>query len=129
MRLNPDCIRDILLSVEENTDTENFLSYPDELDKCPLLKKYSDGEIRYHMLQCYKSGLIEMKEDIIDDICIFDLQPCGHQMLADIRSDNAWNKTKEIAKGIGTYSLDALKQIASGVTTALIQTALGNSQP
>lgn len=53
------------------------------------------------------------------------LSPTGHQFLSDIRSDNNWNKTKEIAKNIGSDSLSALKDIAAGVITAMIQKQLG----
>lgn len=28
MKLNPDCIRDILLTVEDTTDLNNWLNYP-----------------------------------------------------------------------------------------------------
>ena len=55
---------------------------------------------------------------------IFDLTPAGHQFLADIRKDTNWNKTKEIVKNVGSDSLDTLKQIATGVITSLIQSAL-----
>lgn len=82
MKLNPDCIRDILISVELNTDSQKYLLYPLELDKCPNLSSYSDNEIRYHLNQCARSDLIfAQKEDLAGNIRIMDLTPHGHELL------------------------------------------------
>ena len=56
---------------------------------------------------------------------IFDLTYTGHQFLADIRSESTWNKTKSIAKNVGSESLHALKDIAVSVVTSAIQNKLG----
>ena len=57
---------------------------------------------------------------------IFDLTYPGHQFLADVRSDTTWNKTKNIAKNVGSESLHVLKDIAVEVVTAAIQNQLGS---
>ena len=41
-------------------------------------------------------------------------------ILADIREENVWNKTKEISKQVGASSLDTVKQIAVNVVSSLI---------
>lgn len=51
---------------------------------------------------------------------ILDLSPDGHKFLADIKVDQNWKKTKAIATRVGSYSLNALESIASGVTSAMI---------
>lgn len=125
MVLNPDCIRDILIYVESNTDLRHVLSIspkdiPDELSK------YSGNEIMYHIKQAELSNLIKVPSWYLDGGCsIHYLLPDGHQFLSNIREDNNWNKTKDIAKSVGSNSLDAIKQIATGVITALIQAKLG----
>lgn len=53
------------------------------------------------------------------------LSPLGHQFLSDIRSDNNWTKTKEIAHTVGSESLSAIKDIATGVISSLVQKQLG----
>lgn len=124
MKLNPDCIRDILLYVENNTDLEHPLSLdphqiPDELSP------YSGAEIMYHIKQAELSGLLLVPSWYLDGGCLIRyLLPEGHQFLSDIREDSNWNKTKDIAKSVGSNSLDAIKQIATGVITALIQARL-----
>lgn len=125
MRLNPDCIRDILLSVEDNTGYYDSLEYPQEINKCPLLKKYTDEEIRYHIIQCKKSYLLEVeKVDFDDNIDISDLTPSGHEFLANIRADNVWSKTKTIAEKVGSHSLDTLTKISVGVISEIIKSQL-----
>lgn len=125
MKLNPDCIRDILLYVEENTSLRHFVSLdpsalPDELNK------YEPDEIMYHVKQAELSYLIEEPSYFMDGGCLIKyLLPEGHQFLANIREDTNWNKTKEIAKTAGSNSLDALKQIATGVISSIIKAQLG----
>ena len=122
MKLNPDCVRDILLSTEDNTGYNEYLVYPGELDKCPLLQKYIDDEIKYHIFQCVKSGLLEARrQDLAGNIEIQDLTPKGHEFLANIRSDNVWNKTKNVALKMGSFSVSTLTNIATGVITELIK--------
>lgn len=120
MKLNPDCIRDILFEVEsEVTSTKMCIIDPDEI---PLrLNKYSVDEITYHTNQAYLSNLILKPEVFYDySITIPDLTPKGHELLNNIRQDTNWNKTKEISKKVGSTSLDAITKIASGVITTLI---------
>lgn len=126
MKLNPDCIRDILIYVEKNTNLSNMVGIsPASLPK--QLSSYEPNEVMYHIKQCELSGMFGEKVSwyIGGDCMIRYLSPTGHQFLSDIRSDNAWNKTKQIAGNIGVNSIDTLKQIATGVITALIQSQLG----
>ena len=55
MRLNPDCIRDILLTVEENTGYRESMLYESN-QEFARLKKYSEDVVRYHMKQCDLNG-------------------------------------------------------------------------
>lgn len=126
MRLNPDCIRAILLTVEEKCDFTTAWEYQkDNLDS-QYLVPFTHEEIAYHIKQCSASSLINGVHyyDGGATILIMDLTPVGHQFLADIRKDTTWNKTKEIAQTVGSESLDVLKQIASGVIATMVQAAL-----
>lgn len=124
MKLNPDCVRDVLLYVEANTDLKHFasispLQIPDELNK------YSADEVMYHIKQAELSSLLDVPSWYLDGGCLIKyLLPEGHQFLANIREDTNWSKTKDIAKSVGSNSLDAIKQIATGVITSLIQAKL-----
>lgn len=127
MKLNPDCIRDILISVEsmEYNSVYTLAKLQTELPN------YPEDILNYHCLQMIDAGLLNAKAiNVMGEISpqiwrIFDLTYQGHQFLADIRSDTSWNKTKSIAKTVGSESLHALKEIAVSVVTSTIQKQLG----
>jgi hypothetical protein len=120
MKLNPDCIRDILLTVEENTGYQQFMSYPGK-GVYPFLSKYSEDEVYYHIYQCKDSGFFrDLKTFLGGSLLITDLSPFGHEFLANIRQDTNWQKVKDTAKKVGSTSLSAIAQIAAGVIQGLI---------
>lgn len=127
MKLNPDCIRDILITVESMKYNTTYTLTA----LCSQLNSYSEEELNYHCLQLIDAGLLNAKAISIKGqispqlFRIFDLTYSGHQFLADVRSDTTWNKTKNIAKNVGSESLHALKDIAVGVVTAAIQNQFG----
>lgn len=127
MKLNPDCIRDILISVES---MEYGTAYT--LKKlCNDLPQYSTDELNYHCLKLIESDFIQadsvpIPKSYLSQITrIYDLTFSGHQFLANIRSDNIWNGVKSIGCKIGSLSLEALTQIASNVITELIKFQFG----
>ena len=124
MKLNPDCVRDILFVVEEYSTYSNDVS-EDKLYK-KLIPKYSQEEILYHVRQCEHSGLFLKVQHYFGGFSIQDLSPYGHQFINDIRQDTNWNRTKDIAKNVGSFSLDVLKDISSQVITNLISNQLDN---
>lgn len=123
MKLDPDCLRAILLTAEEKCGYNKPWVYYS--DGCPpeLLSRYSPDEIGYHIIQCAKAELIDglKRYDGGTTIFIGDLTPQGHEFISNIRSDTNWNKTKSILKNIGSESLDTMKQVAAGVITSLVQ--------
>lgn len=128
MRLNPDCIRDILLTVEEKLGYRQFMKFNTKtVSEFERLIKYDYEEVLYHANQCHLAGLLINATFFMstsDGFHVGDLSPIGHEFLANIRADSNWNKTKEIAKKVGSYSLDALAKIAIGVVTASINKQL-----
>ena len=119
MRLNPDCIRDILLATEKFTDIKKVMVYsnnPSDFD----IEGYTPNEVLYHIQQCDYSGLIICSR-FNQGFIIKDLTPTGHEFLANIRTNTNWNKTKEISKKIGSNSLNTLFQIASNVVSELLK--------
>lgn len=125
MRLNMDCVRDLLLLFEEKTEPHSCLSYsPQEISA--ELPDYSTKEILYHVSQCAAADMFRgYQEDCSGNFLLSDLSPKAHEFLANTREEGVWNKTKKIAKDVGSTSLNALCQIASGVVSAIIQSKLG----
>lgn len=127
MKFNPDCVRDILIHIES---FEYGSSHTID-QMCSELPRYSYEELDYHCLHLYDAGFIKattvnIRGGYLPQVSrVFDLTYQGHQFLDEIRSDNVWNKTKETAKSIGSFSVNTLSTIATGVITSLAQKGLG----
>jgi|LGVF01.2.fsa_nt_gb hypothetical protein len=126
MKLNPECIRDILLDIEDFTNLNKPFVYQVPYKEETRLSTYDKETALYHIKQCELSHFFTGVNWFMDGGCMIRyLSPSGHQFIADIREDNNWNKTKEVAKSVGSNSLDALKQIAASIISSLIQSQLG----
>lgn len=129
MRLDPDCIRDILLVVEDETTATHRTAYPSEKFDA-LDKKYSPDVVLYHVIQCVEYGYFRDAEELGSmGIVIPDLSPAGHEFLANIRKDTVWNGVKGVAEKVGATSLTALTQIASNVISEIIKAQFGLGSP
>lgn len=127
MKLNPDCIREILFAIEE-LSLPNSIITSNNLKKKQNLSKYSDDEILYHLQQLDWSGyIITPKNNKCLDGTFFinDLSPIGHEFISDIRQDNNWNKVKSIGKEVGTSTLSSFKTIAEELIACGIKSAIG----
>ena len=130
MKLNPDCIRDVLMDIEENTTINTSWKY-DSLNSPKRLLDYDRFEIAYHARYCYEANLIKGFSigGNSETIYAMDLTPKGHEFLSNIRENKIWNGVKVIAGKIGSSSLDALIQISSNVVTELIKAQFGLIPP
>ena len=121
MKLDIDCVRDILLTVEEYTGYNEYITVSEMNIKYDLLKKYDSKKVMYHIIQSEKANLIEAGQvDLAGNIMIKDLTPYGHKFIANIRENSNWNKVKKIANEVGTTSLEAIMQIAINVIGGII---------
>ena len=124
MKLNPDCVRDILLAVEEGCDIGRGVSIPGP--NYSRLQPYNESEVLYHVRQCDLSGfLYQAKTDLLGTYTIRDLTPAGHEFLAHIRKDTIWSGVKDVAGKVGATSLNAIVQIASNVVAQMIKHQFG----
>ncbi len=139
MKLNLDCVRRILLCVENNTGVRKNCIFIDsgleEVElmigneptipfdyQTELLKEFSNDELIYHLNYCAEAELLSISSSPGQyTIIITDLTPKGHEFLANIRNDTFFNKVKDIGKEIGTNSLRDLTQIATSCATMLIK--------
>lgn len=124
LELNKDCVRDILLKCEEllqmNDDgTMNTLQSGDLKE---VLPDYDLSVIKYSVLKMDEADLINARiisfdDSIVVEFLIFDITYFGHEFIEQIKDDNNWNKVKDVAKKVGSSSIDILLQIATGVLT------------
>lgn len=122
MRLNPDCIRDILLEIESFSKYGEMYVYdPNHLPDGSFLTNYDSDVVMYHIRQCSQCGyLFNTNWTHFEYVGVEDLTPSGHEFLANIREDTTWNKVKDASIKIGATSLSSLAQIASNVISAII---------
>lgn len=111
MRLNPDCIRDILLYIEANTNFE--IDSIDVNDIEEELSNYDSKTLYYHI------QMIEESE-LVDNVVwaenrpweISNLSYNGHQFLSNIYDDKIWKKVKNYINKLPSVSLQVLISIA-----------------
>ena len=130
MKLDMDCVRDVLLEVEAKSGFCRFVSFPSGFDQ-DIRNRYSDDALRYHIDQCFSSGLLVALDpvhpwDMAMITTIKDLSPAGHEFLSNIRQDSLWNKTKSVAASVGSFSIRALADIAASVVSAAVQAHLNS---
>ena len=96
------------------------------------IEGYDMKTIGYHCALLYDAGLVadysdEYSNDELDDFRVGRLTWDGHELLDKIKNDKIWNKTKDIIKKRGIpFVLDAVKEIATAFTSAMIQAAVKN---
>lgn len=143
MRLDADCVRDVLLCVEENTGLRKAAVFTDtgladqtaaflgnEVSvkdyQLELEKSYPCDKLIYHLNYCAEAGLVKLGDFTAGDtIWVEDLTPAGHEFLSNIRESSNWEKTMDIAGKAGTTAISMLTKIAEGVALALAKQHLG----
>lgn len=137
MKLNYDCIRDVLLHLEQldsiqiSDDDAIYWSEASLTSICAALPNYSKEDIYYSLFNLEQAGYIDCSE-IPASGCIVDywvnyMTFDGHQFLDHIRADKRWQSIKGIASKIGDFSLKMLSAIAEGVGTAALNKLLSSN--
>lgn len=120
MRLNHDCIRDILLYIEDNSTDQYPYVDGDELISS-LASKYDADTINYHVRQIDKANLVDKvmyAENVPHLIC--DLSWEGRHFLDNIRDIRVWNKLKAVSKGLVSVSLPILIEKAPDIVKSFM---------
>ena len=124
MKLNHDCVRDLMLLAEEALDMSNFI-------RCSNLKlePYSNQELIYTASKLIEAGLVEGKYsryiDGDSDATIRSITWAGHEFLDNIRDDGVWKTTKDKLSDFKSASLSFVNNVASQVLASMINQKLG----
>lgn len=120
MRLNPDCVRDVLLAIESAEFGEHIS--PATLH-CSL-SQYTEDEIEYTCLILSDGNFLQVMtiqlpgQEMPGIKSIIRLTFQGHELIAKIRDPERWPKLKKAVSAVRDYSLSALEAIANGATSA-----------
>ena len=118
MRLIPDCIRDILLYVEENTDSDR--ESVDFKNLCDSLN-YDKNTLDYHIRKLHSAELFDEVYYASNAIIfISSLSWNGHCYVDNIRDSKAWNLTKKATSKVSSVSMPILIEVAASIIKKLI---------
>lgn len=121
MKLNLDCIRDVLLYLEDNLIIEKHVFKPIELKTLQNdLKKYTPEDVFYSVYNLYQIHFIEGKFNDVSNMkmmfCeIENVTYAGHQFLASVRPESIWSKTKSVVSKVGVHTLGFVEGVAHDI--------------
>lgn len=123
MKLNPDCVRDVLLYLEKELPMEGYL-LGKEIASNINSNEYSTDDILYTLTKLKEGRLINASETKASNklivIKVSSITYVGHQYLEDIRSPKAWDFAKKKAEEMGSYSLKTLGILAQQQISKMI---------
>lgn len=129
MKLDNNCVRDLLLYIEEETDLSESIC----IESIPNLS-YSADDLLYTAMKLQEAGYVnadvERTYDIENggySITVFDLTWQGHKFLDNIRDNAVWKTTKGIVSKFSSVSLGIIESVAAQVITNMINQHLGQS--
>jgi hypothetical protein len=126
LKLNHDCIRQLLLHLEENLDCYENLELNDL-----MIDGFSKDDIVYTLQKLNEAGYIkaEICCDITGfvEISVMDITWDGHKFLDTIRDNQVWSLTKKALSKFSSVSISFVSTVASQVLTNIITQQLGLS--
>lgn len=132
MKLNIDCVRDVLLEIEEqNVYVNGKIVKPDHhsISNSKRCKRYEMDDIRYTIYELLQSGLIagtvtpnneNFKISWIDRIT-----PEGHTFIGNIKDDGIFSKIKKALSGFKDIGLSMIVPIAQDIAINYIKLKAG----
>lgn len=128
MKLNHDCIRELMIFLEENLDCENGI-HINNIE----LKEFDKDDIIYSIMKLSEAKYIrssdEVHQTITGDVTgsITAITWEGHKFLDTIRDNKVWKQTKGILSKLSSASISFTASVASQVITNLISQEMGLS--
>lgn len=127
MKLDPNCVRDILLAIEKLDFDET--TNPEKLHD--TLPDYTVEQLTYTCLKLDEGEFITlitvsaMGSYQPGIKCIIGLTYKGHEFLEKVRPKSVWDKVLSMAKGVGTFSLEVLSKVAVSVLADMLKKPSG----
>ena len=132
MKLNPECIRDVLLYLEENIRyicPKHALIKRNKINMYKIAKAlsdYSEEDVIYSIEKLYELKYIQIMDEQRDNqkyivqCNVHSITAAGHEFLETVRPKSVWEETKVRLKKIGIMSLPALSFVSKTVTGEII---------
>jgi len=125
MQLNHECVRDLLLYIEDHANYHTKLS----VDSIRL-EKYSFEEIVYTVEKLSEADFINVTYIAraggqLPGFIIQSITYDGHEFLDNIRDNSVWKDTKKQLSNFSSTSLQILSSVAVQILSAKIKFQLG----
>lgn len=131
MTLNYDCIRDVLLYLEDTLEyTDNQVAMMHKRltisSIANTLSSYSKEDVQYTIEKLFEARYIRIvdisvdKQKYIVNGYIDDITWEGYNFLNNIREKSIWEATKEAAKKVGAMSVSAISMISFEIVKAVV---------
>lgn len=125
MKLDINCIRDVLLELESFPFPQTFLV--DSFQKS--IRKHGKDNVTYTLLKMYEADFINAKclraaDGTPHFHYILDLTFKGHEFLADIKPESKWEKLSKAFKRGGGSSLKVIANVAIDLGTEIMKEKL-----
>lgn len=124
MKLNHDCVRQVLLDLEKNLDLPNIEKSYEEAISPSTFEKYGEKTVEYSLLQLinvhYVDGVPLYGSNVLLSCSVSSITWDGHQFLDTIRDSKIWKKTKGILSHLESASITFASNVASSVLSDFI---------
>lgn len=129
MKMNEDCIRDILQYYVENLEiqfgTHNRCSFS-EISLLATIEKFKDeytkADIWYSVYNLSQDRFIETndiyrisRDPGLAYVIIYNVTHRGHQFYESIQPEPIWDKTKTVVSKVGIHTLSFIESVAHDV--------------
>lgn len=137
MKLDTNCVRDVLLAIEElqrvfvndNGDVEKEALWINDL--YAALPGYGREVVFYTLYNLEQAGYIDLTVQWISgcvNMCAINHMTYeGHEFLESIRDSRQWTSVKKGLAAVRNYSLSAISSVAEGITNAAISSYLAQN--
>ncbi|MCH4566050.1 DUF2513 domain-containing protein [Bacillus sp. ES1-5] len=119
MKLNQDCIRSILLELEEKLTLGQHI-HLHQLKEFKTFNTYGENESTYAILKLIEAGYLngahQFDGDEIYYLGVSSITFSGHEFLNTIRDSKVWSTTKTLTQKLSSVPLNVLSAVAVKVT-------------
>lgn len=119
MRLNHDCIRSVMLYLEENLEIASLIDTKDI-----NLPNFSQDDIDYSIIKMLEANYLDGKVyNYSYDMRLVEVKSIsweGHQFLDNIRDSKVWSNTKSKLSTFSSVSINIMSQVAASVISQMI---------
>lgn len=120
MKLNYDCVREVLLYIEENLEYGKIID-SDDIE----LKSFEYADIQYTIALLSESGYIkaikiQTLSSLVPTFHISSMTMQGHELLDNIRDNTVWKKIKKKISGFASVSLPIINSVGSTIIKELL---------